>query len=97
MRLEQFDYLIALDTYHSMNEASKHIFVSQQSISSAILELEEEFQVRLVTRTNKGSYLTKEGKELATAARQFFDRCEAVRGIQQEALVIKCIFWWSIR
>lgn len=76
MRLEQFDYLDAIDKYNSMNKASENIFVSQQSISAAILELEQELGgVKLVYRTNKGSFLTPAGKELVTAKQEFMMKC----------------------
>ena len=39
MRLEQLNYLIAIDRYHSMNKAAGNIFVSQQTISNAIMQL----------------------------------------------------------
>lgn len=78
MRLEQFDYLIAVDEYHSMNKASENIFVSQQSISAAIFELEQELGVKLVYRTNKGSFLTDAGKQLIEAKQEFIVKCKDI-------------------
>lgn len=79
MRLEQLNYLIAIDRYHSMNKAAGNIFVSQQTISNAIMQLEEEFQIELVLRTNRGSFLTEAGQELSQAAQDFYTRCHAVK------------------
>jgi len=79
MRIEQLNYLIAIDTYHSMSKSSEKVFVTQQSISSAIKELEEEFGLALVLRTNKGSYLTDAGKELVSAAKEFFTKCNSIQ------------------
>lgn len=79
MRLEQLNYLIAIAQYHSMNKAADNIFVSQQTISNAIMQLEEEFQTKLVLRTNKGSYLTEAGQELSQAAQDFYTRCQVVK------------------
>lgn len=78
MRLEQFDYLIAIDRYNSMNKASENIFVSQQSISAAVLELEQELGVKLVYRTNKGSFLTEAGRELVAAKQEFIKKCSDI-------------------
>lgn len=78
MRFEQLSYLMAVDEYHSMNKASEEIFVSQQSISSAIKDLEDEMNVKLVLRTNKGSYLTDAGRELVQAARQFYESYDVI-------------------
>lgn len=79
MRLDQLNYLLAIDRYHSMNKASDNIFVSQQSISNAIIQLEEEFHTKLVLRTNKGSFLTETGQELSQAVQDFYTRCDAIK------------------
>lgn len=79
MRLEQLDYLLAIQKYHSMNTAGEKVFVSQQAISIAIQQLEEEFGTKLVQRTNKGSFLTETGMELASATADFYQRCSAIK------------------
>lgn len=79
VRLEQLDYLLAIERYHSMNKASDAIFVSQQSISAAIRQLEEEFGTSLVIRTNRGSFLTEAGQELCRAAQTFYAQCDLVK------------------
>ena len=47
MRIEQLEYLAAIHEYHSMNLAGEKIHVSQQAISVAIRQLEEEFGVTI--------------------------------------------------
>lgn len=79
MRLEQLDYLLAIQKYHSMNTAGEKVFVSQQAISTAIQQLEDEFGTKLVQRTNKGSFLTETGMELASATADFYQRCAAIK------------------
>lgn len=79
MRLEQLNYLIAVDQYHSMNKASQKIFVAQQSISTALAELEKEFGTQLVYRTNKGSFLTEAGKDLVKATQDFYAQCDKIK------------------
>lgn len=79
MRLEQLNYLKAIHEYSSMNKASTALFVSQQSISSAIKSLENELGTKLITRTNKGSYLTDAGKELVHATEIFYKTCLNIR------------------
>ncbi len=73
MKLEQLRYLVALDKCHSMNQASRQLYISQQAISAAIKALEEELHTTLVTRTNKGTYLTEAGQKVADLASAFFD------------------------
>ena len=89
MRLEQLDYLLAIQKYHSMNTAGEKVFVSQQAISIAIQQLEEEFGTKLVQRTNKGSFLTETGMELASATADFYQRCNAIKEQQSSPSHIK--------
>lgn len=79
MRLEQLNYLMAVGMYRSMNKAAENIFVSQQSISDAIMELEEEFEIQLVKRTNRGSFLTDAGKDLVQVVRDFYGQIEQIK------------------
>ena len=64
MRIEQLEYLAAIHEYHSMNLAGEKIHVSQQAISVAIRQLEEEFGMKLVHKTKQGSLLSPEGMQL---------------------------------
>lgn len=59
-----------------MNEAAKNLFVSQPSLSSAIRELEEELQIIIFKRTNKGVVITQEGEEFLAYARQILNQVE---------------------
>lgn len=79
MQLNQLNHLTDIDRYHSMNKAAENTFVSQQSISAAILQLEEESQTKLVQRTNKGSYLTEAGRKLVDATQEFYFKCDALK------------------
>ena len=79
MRIEQLEYLIAIYKYRSMNLAGEQIHVSQQAISAAIAQLEDEFGAQLVVRTKRGSLLTSEGRQLAELAQRFFADCQKLR------------------
>lgn len=63
MRLEDLEYFVAVADYGSMLKASDMIHVSQQCISRAIKRLEDECNVYLFERTNKGANLTEEGQK----------------------------------
>lgn len=76
MTLQQIRYVIAIANTSSMNEAAKKLFVSQPSLSSAIKELEEELQITVFSRTNKGVVLTEEGKEFLIYAKQILEQVE---------------------
>ena len=59
-----------------MNLAAKNLFVSQPNLSSAIKELEEELQIIIFKRTNKGVEITQEGEEFLAYARQILNQVE---------------------
>ncbi|MFC7680899.1 LysR family transcriptional regulator [Paenibacillus sp. GCM10028914] len=76
MTLQQLKYAIEVATRGSMNEAAKRLFISQPSLSNAIRDLEEEFQITIFERTNKGISLSKEGAEFLGYARQVVEQAE---------------------
>lgn len=62
MKLQQLRYFKAACQYNSLTAAAQALHVSQPSISTAIHELEREFNVRLIERRYQGFTLTPEGK-----------------------------------
>ena len=79
MRLEQLEYLLAVKHTESMNLAGQAFHVSQQAISHALKELENELGCRLLYKTNKGSYLTPSGEIVARYAEQTFALLKEMR------------------
>nr|WP_279588880.1 LysR family transcriptional regulator [Paenibacillus castaneae] len=69
-------YVIEIANRGSMNEAAKRLFISQPSLSNAIKDLEEELQIIIFERTNKGITLSKEGAEFLGYARQVVEQAE---------------------
>lgn len=76
MTLQQLKYVIEVANRGSMNEAAKRLFISQPSLSNAIKDLEEEMQISIFERTNKGISLSKEGVEFLSYARQVVEQAE---------------------
>ncbi|WP_106766355.1 LysR family transcriptional regulator [Paenibacillus faecalis] len=76
MTLQQLKYVIEVANRGSMNEAARRLFISQPSLSNAIRDLEEEFQIEIFERTNKGISLSKEGTEFLGYARQVVEQAE---------------------
>ncbi|MUG45803.1 LysR family transcriptional regulator [Paenibacillus woosongensis] len=74
MTLQQLKYVIEVATRGSMNEAAKRLFISQPSLSNTIKDLEEELQITIFERTNKGIVLTKDGAEFLSYARQVVEQ-----------------------
>ncbi|MGF7050063.1 DNA-binding transcriptional LysR family regulator [Paenibacillus sp. DS2015] len=76
MTLQQLKYAIEIANRGSMNEAAKRLFISQPSLSNAIRDLEEELQITIFERTNKGITLSIEGVEFLGYARQVIEQAE---------------------
>lgn len=76
MTLQQLKYVIEVANRGSINEAAKRLFISQPSLSNAIRDLEEEMQIEIFERSNKGISLSKEGVEFLSYARQVVEQAE---------------------
>jgi DNA-binding transcriptional LysR family regulator len=74
--LQQLKYVIEVANRGSINEAAKRLFISQPSLSNAIKDLEEEMQLAIFERSNKGISLSKEGIEFLSYARQVVEQAE---------------------
>lgn len=85
--LVQLNYFVCVAETQSMAHAAQQLYVSQSTVSAAIMKLESQLGVRLFVRGRKrGLVLTKEGsvllehsKKLLTAADELV---EATRGVQ---------------
>ncbi|MEC0368966.1 LysR family transcriptional regulator [Paenibacillus chibensis] len=80
MTLQQLKYVIEIANRGSMNEAAKRLFISQPSLSNAIKDLEEELQITIFERSNKGIVLSKDGAEFLAYARQVMEQTELLEG-----------------
>ncbi len=70
MRLEQLEYLVAISKSRSLSEASKKLYVTQQSLGKSLANLEQEIGTTLVIRGHNGCYLTKDGMEVLESAKE---------------------------
>ncbi len=78
MTILQLKYVIAIANSKSFREAASRLFVSQPALSSTIRELEEELNIQLFERTNKGIRLTDPGKEFLTYAKEAVSQYELI-------------------
>lgn len=68
--LKHFQYLIALHQYQNFHRAAEACFVSQSTLSSAIIKLEEQLGCQLLERDHKAFIFTSHGKEIVKKARE---------------------------
>lgn len=78
MTILQLKYVIAIASSKSFREAASRLFVSQPALSSTIRELEEELNIQLFERTNKGVRLTDPGKEFLAYAKEAVSQYELI-------------------
>lgn len=71
VRTDQLNYLIEISKNPSLNVASEKLHISYQALSHSMKALEQELNLTLLMRTNKGTVLTQEGLELVTLAKDF--------------------------
>ncbi|WP_193708234.1 LysR family transcriptional regulator [Alkalibaculum sporogenes] len=74
MELKQLTYFIQITEDKSFSKAAKHLFVTQQALSKAISNLEEELDVPLFNRTYSGLELTQYGTILHKRAKNIINQ-----------------------
>ncbi|MCR5772175.1 MAG: LysR family transcriptional regulator [Butyrivibrio sp.] len=74
MTLKQLQYAVTVAETGNITEAAQKLFIAQPSLTSAIHELEKEYDITLFSRSNKGIEITKEGDEFLGYARQVLEQ-----------------------
>lgn len=74
MTLQQLRYVVTVAEKGSFSEAAKALFLSQPSLTNAMKELENEMQITIFNRTNRGVVVTAEGDEFLGYVRQVLDQ-----------------------
>ena len=88
MTLQQLKYVITVAEKGTVSEAAKTLFISQPSLTNAIKELENELQIEIFIRTNKGVIVSNEGEEFLGYARQIIEQTQL---LEINILIIKII------
>ena len=74
MKLSQLRYFQAVCRTGSTSRAAEQLHISQPSVSSAIKELEQEFDVSLFSRESRSLQITEEGRILLSMADDLLER-----------------------
>lgn len=74
MTLQQLKYVVTVAEKGTISEAAKELFISQPSLTNSIKELENEMQITIFHRTNKGIVVSNVGDEFLAYARQILDQ-----------------------
>lgn len=78
MTIQQLKYIIGVSEAGSLNKASEALYVSQPSLTAAIKDVENEFDITIFNRSSRGISLTQEGKEFLQYARQIYVQYESL-------------------
>ena len=68
MTLQQLKYITTVAEIGNITEAAEKLFISQPSLTNAIQVLENELNVNIFIRSNKGVTVTGEGEEVLSYA-----------------------------
>ena len=78
MTLKQLRYVIKVAETGNITEAAKKLFIAQPSLTAAIRELENEYNITIFTRSKKGIEITTEGDEFLGYARQVLEQADLI-------------------
>lgn len=82
--LRQIRYFLAAARAGSVNQAAFDVNISAPSISAAISQLEEQYNVQLFVRHHShGLLMTEDGKKFFAVAKSFFENAEALENEAQ--------------
>lgn len=63
MRIEHLQFLVEVAKYKSISTAAKKLYISQTGLSTIVNSLEQELNIQIFKRTNKGIQLTEDGAQ----------------------------------
>ena len=78
MTLKQLRYVVEVADTGNITEAAKKLFIAQPSLTAAIRELENEYNLTIFYRSNKGIEITPEGDEFLGYARQILEQANLI-------------------
>ena len=78
MTLKQLKYAVTVAKTGNITEAAKQLFIAQPSLTSAIKDLEKEYNITIFYRSNKGIEITPEGDEFLGYARQLLEQANLI-------------------
>lgn len=79
MTLKQLQYMVTVAEEGNITSAARKLYIAQPSLTSAIHELENELNISIFQRSNKGIKLTAEGEEFLGYARQVLEQTTLIQ------------------
>jgi len=82
MQLNQFRFLVAVDKYGSISRAAQELYISQSTVSLALINLEEELGCTILNRSKRGVSFTAEGKQVLRKAKAIMEEVIALQSLE---------------
>lgn len=79
MNLNQIQYLSEVNRYHSLRQASEHLYISPQALSQSLSALEKELEIQIIDSSRTGTFLTPAGKIILDAGEEFLRIIDEVK------------------
>ncbi len=92
MTLQQLRYMIRIADCGSITMAAQKLFMSQPSLSKAIVELEQEMGISIFYRSSKGVILTEEGTKFLSYARQVVEQADLLEETYKHHVPARRVF-----
>lgn len=89
MTLQQLKYAVEIARRGSITKAAGHLFITQPSLSNAIMELENEIGIIIFNRNNKGITISTEGAEFLGYAKQVIEQAELLESRYSNKKLVK--------
>lgn len=89
MTLQQLKYAVEIARRGSISKAAGHLFITQPSLSNAIMELENEIGITIFNRHNKGITISTEGAEFLGYAKQVIEQAELLESRYSNKKLVK--------
>lgn len=85
MRLEHFQYIVAIAECHSLSKAARDLFITQPTLSVNLQNLETELGFPLFTRSHRGMELTEKGMEFYRISKRILEELNRIQRLSAPA------------
>jgi len=79
MRIEQLEYLLAIETYGSLSKAAESLYMTHSALSISLNKLEKELNVEIFERTKIGLVPTDFGRKVIESARKIISEINYIK------------------
>ena len=84
MNFLHLKHLIEVEKYESISKAAQHLYINQPRLSKIIKEIEEEANIKIFERHNKGVVPTTKGREFLSQAKKIVQEVDYLKNMYQD-------------